>query len=238
VARRELHDEYFRKAKAEGYLARSAYKLKEIQQKRRLMPRGGRVLDLGCAPGAWLQVAAEAVGRRGVVIGVDLKPVDAALPAPARAIQGDVYDLDPAALLAAAGGPFDVILSDMAPSTSGAGDHFLSVRLCDRVLELAPELLRRGGSLAMKVLEGEQYPDLLRRTGAMFESCKGLKPAASRSVSSEMYVVATGFRGLGFCTGETLAPSDVSSTGETPAPAPPRRTEPGWKAASQGGGES
>lgn len=215
MARRELHDEYFRRAKAEGYLARSAYKLKEIQQKRRIIPRGGRVLDLGCAPGAWLQVAAEVVGPKGVVVGVDLKPVEAALPPTVRAIQGDIYEIDAAELVEMAGGRFDTLLSDMAPSTSGAGDHFLSVRLCDRVLELAPALLRPGGALAMKVFEGEQYPDLLRRTQAMFEQCKGLKPAASRSVSSEIYIVATGYKAGR--TGEMPAPP-VRAAGGPPAP--------------------
>lgn len=210
MARRELHDEYFNRAKAEGYLARSAYKLKEIQQKKRLMRRGDRVLDLGCAPGAWLQVAAETVGPRGVVVGVDLQRVTARLPAPARAIQGDVYQIDPAELLAMAGGRFDVLLSDMAPATSGAGDHFLSVRLCDRVLELAPALLRPGGALAMKVFEGEQYPELVRRTGAMFAQCKGFKPAASRSVSREIYIVASGFKAA-------RAPEPADGSPEQPA---------------------
>lgn len=229
MARRELHDEYFRKAKAEGYLARSAYKLKEIQQRRRVMARGGRVLDLGCAPGAWLQVAAEVVGPKGVVIGVDLKPVEADLPAPARAIRGDVYDLDPAELIDMAGGElFDTLLSDMAPSTSGAGDHFLSVRLCDRVLELAPALLKPGGALAMKVFEGEQYPELLRRTQAMFALCKGLKPAASRSVSSEIYIVAAGHRGR--TLPEAERPAAVAP--------PPPRVAAGWGAAPQGGGNA
>ena len=230
MARRELHDEYFRKAKAEGYLARSAYKLKEIQQKRRVMRSGGRALDLGCAPGAWLQVAAETVGPRGVVIGVDLKRVEATQPAPVRAIQGDVHEIDPADLVEMAGGRFDTVLSDMAPSTSGAGDHFLSVRLCERVLELAPALLKPGGALVMKVLEGEQYPDLLRRMGAIFEQCKGLKPAASRSVSSEMYIVGTGFRGAP--TGETPVPPGIR--GGTPL-APPVPPQAGWKPAPQGG---
>ena len=194
MARRDLHDEYFNRAKAEGYLARSAYKLKEIQHRKRLMRRGDRVLDLGCAPGAWLQVAAEFVGARGVVLGVDLQRVTARLPAPATAMQGDVFDIGPASLVERAGGRFDVLLSDMAPATSGAGDHFLSVRLCDRVVELAPDLLRAGGALAMKVFEGEQYPDLVRRTSALFAQCKGFKPAASRSVSREIYIVASGFR--------------------------------------------
>lgn len=194
MARRELHDQYFKQAKAEGYLARSAYKLKEIQDRRRILPRAGRILDLGCAPGAWLQVAAQAVGPRGSVIGVDIKAVEARLPVPARAIQADVYDLDPKDIVEGAGGLFDALLSDMAPATSGAGDDFLSVRLCDRVLELAPTLLRPGGALVMKVFEGEQYPDLLRRTALMFEQAKGFKPAASRSVSREMYIVATAFR--------------------------------------------
>ncbi len=199
--RRQLHDQFFKKAKAEGYLARSAYKLIEINEKKRIFAAGDRVLDLGCAPGAWLQVAAEIVGPHGRVLGVDLKPVQHAFPPCVRTIVGDINELTPEALKTAAEGspaPFDTVLSDMAPSTSGGGggssDHFLSVRLCDRVLDLAPAVLRPAGNLVMKVFEGEAYPDLLKRTAHMFLSAKGFKPKASRDVSREMYVIATHFR--------------------------------------------
>jgi 23S rRNA (uridine2552-2'-O)-methyltransferase len=203
--RRQLHDRYFRQAKAEGYLARSAYKLKEINDKKRLIRRADRVLDLGCAPGSWLQVAAEAVGDRGVVVGLDLQEIDGPFAPNVVALRGDVFKIDPAALLQLGGisAPvepgFDVVLSDMAPSTAGGGggsaDHFRSVDLCRRVLELLPAVLRVGGNLAMKVFEGEAYGDLLKETGRLFSEARGFKPAASREVSREMYVVGKGFRG-------------------------------------------
>jgi 23S rRNA (uridine2552-2'-O)-methyltransferase len=194
MARRQLHDQYFKKAKAEGYLARSAYKLQEINERKRLLGPGARVLDFGCAPGAWLQVAAEIVGPRGRIVGIDLQDVRHSIAPNVTTIVGDIYKTDPARLTDAAGGLFDAVLSDMAPSTSGHGDHFLSVRLCRRVLEMLPALLRPGGGLAMKVFEGEEYNALLRETQQMFREARGLKPKASREVSSEMFITASGFR--------------------------------------------
>lgn len=197
MARREIQDAYFRRARAEGYVARSAYKLIEIVERTSLIHRGDRVLDLGCAPGSWLQVAGGLVGAGGLVIGVDLNPT-AITPGPnVRAIVGNVFQTEPGVLLEQNGGPFDAVLSDMAPRTSGGAggsvDHFRSVALCRRVLELASQLLRPGGRLAMKVFEGEAYTDLLRETRSTFERARGFKPKASRDVSREMYIIGTGF---------------------------------------------
>lgn len=197
MARRVLHDKYFKLAKDEGYLARSAYKLQEIAERHRLIGKGRRILDLGCAPGAWLQVASELVGPGGRVVGVDLKEVRERIGPNVHTLVGDVYEVDPDVLLGLAGGAFDVVLSDMAPDTTGAGDtdHHRSVRLCRRVLEILPPLLRPGGGLAMKVFEGGAYPRLLAETARLFASAKGFKPKASRDVSREMYIVATGYKG-------------------------------------------
>lgn len=192
MARRVLHDAYFKKAKAEGYVARSAYKLIEIQDRFRLFGAGARVLDLGCAPGSWLQVAARIVGDRGRVVGIDLQSVEVDLPGHVTAQVGDAFTVNPDELLALGGGPFDAVISDMAPNTTGAGDHFRSVRLCRRVLEVLPRLLRPGGNLAMKVFEGEQYPALVREAGRMFREARGFKPKACRDVSFETYIVGLG----------------------------------------------
>lgn len=206
---RQLHDHFFKKAKAEGYAARSAYKLQEINERKRLFGPGDRVLDLGCAPGSWTQVAAEIVskgpkGARGRVVGIDLKAVEVALPGCAVAVEGDIYKADPLELRRLATGEgaqgepplFDAVISDMAPNTAGdASDHFLSVRLCDRALELLPTLLKPGGNIVMKVFEGEAYPDLLKRTAGFFREAKGFKPKASREVSREMYIVGHAYRG-------------------------------------------
>ena len=158
MSRRTLHDEYFRRAKADGYAARSAYKLIQIQESKRLMKRGDRVLDLGCAPGAWLQVAARVVGTSGSVVGLDLKPVSVSAGPNVVALVGDAFEIEPSALTEPAGGAFDCVVSDMAPNTTGHGDSERSVELCRRVLELLPGLLKPTGSLAMKVFEGRAVP--------------------------------------------------------------------------------
>ncbi len=210
---RVLHDEFFLKAKAQGYLARSAYKLLEIQERFRILRAGDRVLDLGCAPGSWMQVTEKVVGPRGVVVGIDLSDVD---PRPAgnfkgfggrvAFLRGDAFQAETSELLALAAkvegkgdepGPrlFDVVLSDMAPNTSGHGDDLLSARLCRRVLEVAGQALRPGGNLAMKVLEGGEKPALLREARAMFAKVAGFKPRSSRDVSREMFIVAGERRG-------------------------------------------
>lgn len=196
MPRREFHDRYFRQAKAEGYLARSAYKLIEIDDRTPVLGAGARVADLGCAPGSWLQVASERVGERGVVVGVDLTPVRATMPPRVRTIEADVFEPGIAEKIRRASGDadraLDLVLSDMAPSTSGAGDHFASAELCERVLELARDLLRPGGNLVMKIFEGERYPELLALTASWFAHAKGFKPKATRGVSREMYIVARG----------------------------------------------
>lgn len=194
AARRVLHDEFFKKAKAEGYLARSAYKLQEINQRKRLFGKGSRVLDLGCAPGAWIQIALEEVGPRGTVVGIDIKEVRERFDENAYIVQGDIYKTPPEELTKLAGGLFDAVVSDMAPDTTGHGDHFLSIRLCRRVLEILPGLLRPGGHLVMKAFEGEEYGPLLRETEKLFQYVKGFKPKASRDISVEMYVVAERYR--------------------------------------------
>ncbi|MBL8876356.1 MAG: RlmE family RNA methyltransferase [Phycisphaerae bacterium] len=211
--RRILHDEFFKKAKAEGYLARSAYKLKEIQERHRLLRSGMKVVDLGCAPGSWLQVASEIVGPKGLVIGIDLQEVPEDLGPNVRTIVGDIFKTDATALLPDPDSKFDVVLSDMAPNTSGHGDDALSVRLCRRVLELLPALLARRGRCAMKVLEGSGYSELLKDCGRHFEKAKGLKPRASRDASREIFIVAEGYKG-----------GDESSVSAAAKPKP----APGW----------
>lgn len=193
MARRKLHDRYFRQAKEEGFAARSAYKLQQIQGAKRIIRAGDRVLDLGCAPGSWLQVAAEMVGERGRVVGIDLNPVRIHLGENVSAMVGDITDADPDELTGLAGGLFDVVISDMAPKTSGHGDAERSITLCHEVLDLVPRLLKPTGNLAMKVFEGSGYPELLARTKKMFADARGYKPAASRDVSREMYIVGKGY---------------------------------------------
>ncbi len=225
---RELHDKFFKKAKEEGYVARSAYKLLEAQERYRVIRPGDRVLDLGCAPGSWIQVAAKIVGakggviRGGCVVGIDLQPVSLpgvgpgergskALPG-VTTLVGDIFATSAEDLMAPAGGEaYGVVLSDMAPGTTGTpvGDHFRSVHLCRRVLDLLPRVMLVGGSLVMKVFEGEAYPELLKDVQAMFLEAKGLRPEATREVSREMFIVAKGFRGVDLATAQAAASAAV-----------------------------
>jgi len=206
VPRRVLQDRYFRQAKREGYAARSAYKLLEINERRGVIAAGDAVLDLGCAPGSWLQVASELVGGGGVVVGLDLQRVGVPLASNARAFEGDLRETDPAILLDPIREPtesdrrqprpdrlFDAVVSDMAPSTTGHGDDLRSTHLCRDVLSVCPVLLRPRGNLVMKVLEGAEYPELLEECRFFFNRVGAIKPHASRDISRETYVVAQGF---------------------------------------------
>ena len=201
---REVQDHYFHLAKREGYLSRAAYKLIEIDDRKKIFHKGDRVLDCGAAPGSWMQVVARRVGDKGIAIGIDLQPIKHRFDQPnIRIMQGDFTATPAEHLLKLSGDParpFDVIISELAPNTTGDpfSDHHQSVRLCHGLLDACPALLRTsgsGGNLVMKVFEGEAYPDLLKRAASMFETAKGFKPKASRSESAEMYIVARGYRG-------------------------------------------
>ena len=192
---REVQDHYFREAKREGYRSRAAYKLIEIDDRKHLLKRGQRVLDCGCAPGSWLQVITQRVGMRGVAVGVDLVRVPPV--SGAHILQGDLREVEDGALLEFTDGQrFDVVLSDMAPKTTGDRlvDHHGSVNLVHAVLDRAQTLLTPDGAFAAKVFEGEAYPDLLARCRDAFGKVKGFKPKASRNESTEMFVIAEGFR--------------------------------------------
>jgi 23S rRNA (uridine2552-2'-O)-methyltransferase len=200
---RELQDHYFKEAKRSGYRSRAAYKLLEIDDRKKVLAKGAAVLDCGAAPGSWVQVAAERVGPKGRVVGIDLKHVEPLQKfGNVTLIEGDLREIAASELLAPIrpgedGKRFDVILSDMAPNTTGDRtiDHHQSVRLCHALLDRCGELLRPGGHLVMKVFEGEAYPDLLARMREAFGTVKGFKPKASRTISREMYVVAQSFSG-------------------------------------------
>lgn len=190
---REVQDHYFKQAKRDGYRSRAAYKLIEILDKKKVIARGDRVLDVGAAPGSWSQVLARRLGPRGVIVAIDLKVIDqSGLPENVSLIVGDLTE---ASLEELGGLPFQAIVSDMAPDTTGDrfGDHHRSVRLCHTLLDRANVWLAPGGSLVMKVFEGEAYRDLLDRMKNLFESAKGFKPKASRSESVEMFLIARGF---------------------------------------------
>ncbi|MEO1240399.1 MAG: RlmE family RNA methyltransferase [Pseudomonadota bacterium] len=194
--KRQLNDPYVRKAKAEGWRSRAAFKMLELDEKFSLLKPGSRVVDLGCAPGGWCQVAAKAVGKKGRVIGIDYLAMPA-VPG-AEVLEMDFLDDDaPDRLKELLGGDADIVLSDMAAPTTGhkSTDHLRIVALAEAALDFAEDVLAPGGAFVCKVFAGGAEGDLLKRLKQSFTSVKHAKPKASRSDSAEKYVVATGFRG-------------------------------------------
>jgi 23S rRNA (uridine2552-2'-O)-methyltransferase len=193
---RQLNDPYVARAKREGFRSRAAFKLTEIDDKHRLLKPGARVVDLGAAPGGWSQVAVKRIGARGRVVAIDLLPVD-----PIGGVEFAQIDfLDagaPDKLKAMLGGPADVVLSDMAANTTGhrQTDHLKIVALVEMAAEFAREVLAPGGAFLAKVIQGGTEGTLLAALKRDFAAVKHVKPAASRSDSAELYVLATGFRG-------------------------------------------
>jgi 23S rRNA (uridine2552-2'-O)-methyltransferase len=193
---RQLNDPYVAEARRVGYRSRAAFKLEQLDQRFHLLARGMRVVDLGCAPGGWSQVAARAVGARGIVVGVDLTATDS-LPG-ATPIQGDFRDAATvAAIRAALGGPANLVLSDMAAPATGHAptDHLRVVALAEDAFALAQTLLKPGGAFVAKVFQGGAEGELLAALKRSFAELRHAKPAASRAESAETYVVAKGFRG-------------------------------------------
>ncbi|HEY7725559.1 MAG TPA: FtsJ-like methyltransferase family protein [Anaeromyxobacteraceae bacterium] len=191
-------DHYARRARREGRRARSAFKLEEILRRFRLLPRGGAALDLGAAPGGFLQVLAEAVGERGAAVGVDLEPIRDLGKPWVRTAAVDL--LAPGALeriRALHPGPFDLVASDMAPRTIGVKvtDEARSLELARAALGVAGETLRPGGALVCKVFMGGDFPIFRREVGARFDEVHVARPRATRESSYEVYVVGKGFRG-------------------------------------------
>ncbi len=191
---RQLADPYVQKAHAEGYRARAAYKLIELDEKAGLLKPGLRVVDLGCAPGGWLQVCVQ----RGVkeIVGIDLLPVEPVTGA--HIVQGDVTEAqDIKAMLAGLTGKPDLVLSDMAANTTGhrQTDHLRTVALVELAVDFAITHLNTGGAFCSKVFQGGAAKDVLDKLNASFGTVKHIKPPASRSGSPEIFVVAKGFRG-------------------------------------------
>jgi 23S rRNA (uridine2552-2'-O)-methyltransferase len=193
---RQLNDPYVAAAKAQGWRSRAAFKLIELDDRFELIRKGTRVLDLGAAPGGWVQVAV----KRGAasVLAVDLLPIEPVRGA--TLIQGDFTDPDmPERLTLALGGTADLVLSDMAPNTTGhaATDHIRIVALAEMALDFAVQVLTPGGAFVAKVFQGGTEKQILDVLKLNFASVRHAKPPASRKESSELYVVAQGFRGRG-----------------------------------------
>ena len=183
-------DQYYNKAKQEGYRSRAAYKLKQLNEESALISRGDTVVDLGAAPGGWLQVAAELVGDRGRVIGVDrqrIDPIDGV-----ETIRGDITEPSTKTAISEAVGEVDVVLSDMAPNMTGeySVDHARSVHLARQAAEVGVELLAGGGDLVVKVFDGPDLDGFRKELEREFDHVRTTRPDASRDASSEVYLVA------------------------------------------------
>jgi 23S rRNA (uridine2552-2'-O)-methyltransferase len=191
-------DFYYRKAKKAGLRARSAFKIEEILKRHRLLAKGGAVLDLGAAPGGFLQILAEIVGEKGVAVGVDLEPIRN-LGKPW--VKTDIVDLlAPDALekiRALHHGRFDLVTSDMAPKTIGVKitDEARSLELCRMAVGIAEKTLKPGGGFVTKVFMGGDFPQFRKELASRFESVHVARPEATRESSYEVYVVGTGFQG-------------------------------------------
>ncbi|PIV89962.1 hypothetical protein COW46_05540 [Candidatus Gracilibacteria bacterium CG17_big_fil_post_rev_8_21_14_2_50_48_13] len=205
-------DKFFKKAKASGLRARSFFKIEEIDQRLHLLRPGMHVLDLGAAPGSFMQYAVRNLGHGGYVLGVDLslmQPVGGL--AKSEVLQGDIFTEETHALVREKHpAPFDAVVSDLAPKTTGMKDvdHWSSIELSYEVLRYAKEHLKRGGPCLMKVFQGEDFDRFLRHTKKLFRDVRIVKPDATRDRSREVYVV-----GLGF-TGEGKTPKTIQSPTE------------------------
>lgn len=188
-------EHYYKQAKRAGYRSRSAYKLRQINDKHNIISKNDTVVDLGAAPGGWLQVARDIVGEDGTVLGVDIQPIeplegvilirgDATKPSILDTIKGDL-------------GEVDVVLSDMSPNITGhySMDHARSVALAETALEIAEVILKRDGNFAVKVFQGDMFKEFFETVRGRFRYVKGHSPKASRKSSSEIYIIGKGFLG-------------------------------------------
>jgi 23S rRNA (uridine2552-2'-O)-methyltransferase len=190
-------ESYHRMAKEQGYRSRAAFKLKELNERFGFL-RGARyVLDLGAAPGGWLQAASEEMGGDGLVVGVDVSRIRPLGLRNVRILVGDVTDEDTLKRIRDTfPGPIDVVLSDMAPNVSGVWevDHLRQIHLARRALRIAESVLKPEGWAVLKAFQGSEYGAFLRDVRAAFEQVRAVKPRSSRKESAEIYVVAHGLK--------------------------------------------
>jgi 23S rRNA (uridine2552-2'-O)-methyltransferase len=197
LATYEPRDKFYRKARAMGLPSRAAFKIEEIIARNRLVPKAARIVDLGCAPGGWLSILVKAAGEGGRVVGVDIAQVKNP-PAGVSVIVGDILDPTIAARVQAElGGHADLVTSDLAPKLTGvkARDEARSRDLLDSALSFAAAILKRGGAMVSKLFMGADFKDIVDSFKHHFESVEVTRTKASRPGSSELYIVARGFRG-------------------------------------------
>ncbi len=181
-------DYFYKKAKEEGFRSRAAYKLIEIQKKYKIFKKGDYVLDLGCAPGGWIQVVLKFIGKDGGIKGIDLLDVKPFKEENVEIIKGDIYEYN------FENEKFDVIISDMAPNTSGIkhADYYRSFELCEYAFKIAQNCLKNNGNLVMKIFQGKEFNELRGVLKKNFKEVSVFKPKSSRSSSVETYIVCKG----------------------------------------------
>ena len=193
----KVKDHYFHKAKKENFLARSVYKLEEIDERYKILRKGDQVMDLGYHPGSWIQYTSEKVGNTGKVVGSDIKPINTKLLnlSNVRLFDKDVFTIENLTELDVTD-QFDVVLSDMAPNTTGiqSVDQARSLNLVEMVFSLLPKFLKPGGHLVIKVFESNDAQVFLKNNKKSFEEFHYLRPKSVRSVSKEFFVIGKNFR--------------------------------------------
>ena len=189
-------DHFFHKAKKEGYLSRAVYKLIEIDKKYGLLKTGMKVLDLGAAPGSWMQWTANRVGHKGYVVGVDIQNINFELSNNATFVCGDITDPDFVEKLIKEYSPFDIVLSDMAPFTTGNKDtdSARSAMLAEQAFYVASNTLKSGGAFLVKIFQGRDFQHFLNVVKASFNRVRVIKPSASKKRSKETYILGLGFK--------------------------------------------
>ena len=189
-------DHFTLAAKKQGYPARSVFKLEEIDRRIGLLKQGMRVLDLGAAPGSWMLFTSQKVGKAGKVLAVDLTPIEIPIPDNTTFLQGDALSLENDALATYA--PYDVVLSDMAPNTTGnrLGDQTRSFELFMRGLGVAEKLLKPGGAFVGKIFMGEDFTNAKKALKRVFSADRALRPEGTRTTSYELFLVGTGRKAL------------------------------------------
>jgi len=195
--RERKRDYYHRLAIEEGYRSRAAYKLLQIADRHHFIKEGDVVLDLGAAPGGWMQAVLTLVGDKGYILGVDLKPIESFKEVNVSSIVADIEKLSPSDLLRRLPRRPDVLLSDLSPNLSGVWnvDHARQMDLAKSSLRLANGILKLGGNMVVKVFQGEFFKTYLEEIREAFERIRVIKPKASRKESAEMYILGFGFRG-------------------------------------------
>lgn len=193
----KVKDHYFNKAKSENFLARSVYKLEEVDQKYKVLKPGMKVVDFGYHPGSWIQYTSRVIGDEGLVVGIDVREVNKKLSGikNVRVYQKDIFDVHDLSHLGVEG-QFDVVLSDMAPNTTGIKslDQDRSLLLVESVFGLLPKFLRPGGHFVIKVFDSQNAQNFLKSQKNLFEEFHFLKPKSTRSVSKEFFVIGKNFK--------------------------------------------